>query len=435
MKGPLVVVQIVNYNGLTLTDMLEDCLNAVNRQTYKNSIVHIIDNSSSDSSVQWIKERFPNFTVSVAKNRGYVSNNKGISSFREWGADYLLVLNNDVILENDFIEKMVIFSEDRKNIGISSGVMHFKGKSDYINSSGILLNRAAFSANRDYGMPVQRGYSDSTIAGVSGGCMFISSKAVYATGLFDELYGSYYEDTDLCIRLQMQTDLKIAVNTEAHAYHEPSSSWSKFPGKRDFLILRNQYMILLKLFPMNLLAPAKIYLMKTRMFKRNILHLKVFLNLFVILPLILIRRAVHSIKAKHKLDNVLVHSFSPFPAEYAVYEYAEITDTCPVQTKLKERIVFGVNDVIIGKGFSPLSCDYPKGRYINNKATVYIRNTSSPILIHGKGYGQITVNSDRCFEVNGFFDIIAEHITGNTVNIESKDRVKLIEIRVLNEKT
>lgn len=435
MKPPHVMIQVVNYNGLTLTEVLPECLDSIRRQTYTNTIVHIIDNSSTDRSVEWIREHFPKFRVTSSSNTGYVSNNMGLSMFFRENADYLLIINNDLVLEDDFVEKMVVFSENRTRIGISSGILHLGDKRDYVNSTGILLNRAAFSANRDYGKPVSRELGIEKIAGVSGGCMFISRAALKATGLFDNLYGSYYEDTDLCIRLLTETDMEIGVNMNAHAYHKPTSSWSKYPLKKDFLILRNQYMLLLKLFPMNLLAPAKIYLIKTRIFKRNMLHTAVFLNLFVLLPLILIKRIVHSIKSRRSIDELLVKTHAPFPAEGGIVEYADIRDTCPKDSELNDRVLLGINDSIIGPGFSPLCEDYPKGRYVDSQCTVYIKHTGKYLLIHGEGRGHFSVNSNEHFSVNGYFDVYAEHVTGSTVTISTQDRIKLIELRSVNEKT
>lgn len=435
MKTPLVMIQAVNYNGLILTDVLHECLDSIKRQTYANTVVHIIDNNSTDRSVKWIGEHFPDFRITAASNTGYVSNNRGLSMFFKYNADYLLIINNDLVLEDNFVEKMVLFSENRPGMGISSGILHLGDKRDYINSTGILLNRAAFAANRDYGKPLSEKLGMEKIAGVSGGCMFISKAALKATGLFDTLYGSYYEDTDLCIRLLTETDMGIGVNMNAHAYHKPTSSWSKYPLKKDFLILRNQYMLLLKLFPMNLLAPAKLYLIRTRMFKRNLLHTVVFLNLFILLPVILIKRIVHSIKSRRSIDGLLVKTHAPFPAEEDIVEYADIRNICPEDRELTDRVLLGINDSIIGPGFSPLCEDYPKGRYINKQCTVYIKHTGKYLLIHGQGRGHLTVNSNEHFSVNGYFDIYAEHVTNSTVIIRTQDRIKLIELRSVNEKT
>jgi len=244
------------------------------------------------------------------------------------------------------------------------------------------LNREAFAANSDYGKSVKEyDIFKDKISAVSGACMIVRRDLTDKIGLFEYSFGSYYEDSDFCLRVLSETDYQMGVATEASAYHYESASFSKFAAKKDFLILRNQYMLILRHFPMGMLVAAKIYFLKTRFMKRNFLHLKIFLSLFSLLPLILAFRIKGVIRKRKSIMSLLYDFLNPFEEEKGIYEYAVIADRKDLpQGYQVSEMIFGVNDDYIGKGFSPLTATFPQGRKINGKAIVYLLNSGENVF-------------------------------------------------------
>ncbi len=437
MNSHLIIVQIVNYNGLlNENDIFKKCLDSVKNQTYRNLIIHIIDNNSNDGSIEFINQNYPAYKLTVnRKNEGYIAHNRGLKYFYKHNGDYLIIMNNDIVLKMDTIERMVEYAEKNPNIGICSPIINFSGKKDIVNSTGILLNYAGFTANRDYLNHCNNKLMSENISALSGAFMIIRKDAVRKTSLFDKFYSSYYEDVDLCLRLITETDYNLAINPDCVCYHQYSSSWRKKNKKKDFLILRNQYYLINKLFSPDLLFPSIMYLFRTRFLKRNYLHLKIMINLFLNIPLLMFNRLIHSIKSKKKVKKFLFPSYKPFKTELPMSESAALWDEFPDKENIPSRIIMGVNDEIIGYGFSLLDSEYPLGRYIIKKATLFLGGKGKFIRIHGFGNGQVIIN-DSAFKTDGFFTYYIKTIKDNnhTIKMETNNKIKIISVECLNEK-
>lgn len=439
MNRPLVLIQIVNYNGLNLTgDMFHRCLDSVKKQTYKDILVHIIDNNSDDGSIEFIEQNYPQFLITrFSRNAGYIANNAGLPIIEKHSAQYILLINNDIILDSNFTEKMVEYMDKNPEAGVSSGILFFEDKPDYFNSTGIMMNKTGFTGNRNFNTPVVSGISGENIVSVSGGCMFIRREVIESIGLFDSMFGSYYEDTDFSLRMLTETDFTLSVCPAASGFHRPSSSWQYFSRKKDYLILRNQYMIMLKLFPLYIMIPAFAYLLRTRIFKRNIMHMLILANLFALSPVILFKRMLHAVRSHSDISRYIVESYRPFELEEKKNEYAAVMDMPLEGIELPERIIMGINDNYIGRGFSFLSEDYPKGRYIKSSACIFLQNNNATyIKVHGEGNGILTVNS-LDFTVKSQFSIYIRNESSSdtaAVGMQSNDRIKIIEIGLTDEK-
>ncbi len=436
MNSHLIIVQIVNYNGLlNKNDIFKKCLDSVKDQTYRNLIVHIIDNNSNDGSIDFINQNYPAYKLTVnRKNEGYVAHNRGLKYFYKYNGDYLIVMNNDIILEEDTIEKMVEYVEKNPNIGICSPIINFSGKRDIINSTGILLNYAGFTANRDYLNHYNNKLMNENISALSGAFMIIRKDAVKKTALFDTFYSSYYEDVDLCLRLITETDYSLAINPNCICYHQYSSSWKRKRKKKNFLILRNQYYLINKLFSPDLLFFSIIYLFRTRFLKRNILHLRIMINLFLNLPLLMFNRLIHSIRSKKKVKKFLYPSYKPFKPESPMDEKIELYNEFPDKENIPSRIIMGINDKIIGHGFSLLDNEYPLGRYIIKRATLFLNGKGKLIRIHGFGTGKIEINGFS-FKVHGFFTHYIKTVEDNyhTIKMETDNKIKIVSLECMNE--
>lgn len=376
MKKNLYIVQIVNYNGSSLLkDVFFESIDSIFKQTYKNFIVHLIDNCSTDSSIEDVHRLFPAVKVTrINKNFGYVSHNFGLKYFFYSGADLLLVMNNDIILEKDFLEKFDrIFL--KKDVGAAIPLIKFNGKRDMINSTGLILNLTGFAKNRDYGLNDNVEFSKDSNVLLTGGCFGIKREVLSKTGLFDFSYSSFYEDADLSIRILTETDFRIEFVKDAVCYHEYSGSFKNFSKRKDFLILKNQYLFLLKFLSFKNLLLAKIFFLKTRFFKKNLLHLKVLFSLLMEIPKILLIRFKRKFLLKAKcVENFLDKSFNPFPVEQIFDEKVKVVSNFNEIPNLKKSIIFGIDDSYIGKGFSFLDKNFPIGRFVSKEGDVFLES-------------------------------------------------------------
>src|SRR5690606_25364916 len=122
-------VIIVTYNA-TRNDWIFKCLQSIEISNLKIEII-VVDNNSSDSTINIIKKDFPEVTLIESKeNLGFgKANNLGIIEALKRGCDFVFLLNQDAWVENDTIEKLVENAKKNPEFGIISP-MHLNGKGD-----------------------------------------------------------------------------------------------------------------------------------------------------------------------------------------------------------------------------------------------------------------------------------------------------------------
>lgn len=117
--NPLVYIITINWNGI---DDTIECLDSLKGITYPNCKIIVVDNGSKNNQAEKIKEKFRNIElIKNKKNEGFViANNQGIKLALKNGADYILLLNNDTIIKNDFLNILIEYAEKDNNVGILS---------------------------------------------------------------------------------------------------------------------------------------------------------------------------------------------------------------------------------------------------------------------------------------------------------------------------
>ena len=201
---------IVSFNSSAL---LKDCLDSLYKNPFSGGFeILVVDNASSDGSVEMIKKNFPKVRLfKNDRNIGFAAaNNLAIKSSQ---SEYILLINSDCEVYKDSIGSLISFIDDNKDIGIVGPQI--------INSDGsIQFSCRRFPSIFDAGMhtvltniipdnPFSRRYKLTNINRdepfevdwVSGSCMLIRRKALADTGYLDESYFMYVEDTDLCFQM------------------------------------------------------------------------------------------------------------------------------------------------------------------------------------------------------------------------------------------
>ncbi|MBD3393406.1 MAG: glycosyltransferase, partial [Chitinivibrionales bacterium] len=135
-KHPFVVVLTLNWNGKHL---LDDCLQSYLANNYPNFEMVMIDNGSSDGSVEYVKERYPKVTVlSNGENLGYSGGfNVGLKyAFKDKNADFALVTNNDVKADKRVIAELVATAKEEPAAGFVTGKVYYFDQPDTLQTVG-----------------------------------------------------------------------------------------------------------------------------------------------------------------------------------------------------------------------------------------------------------------------------------------------------------
>ncbi len=200
IKSPAISVVIVNWNGL---HVLGDCLDALDQQTYNNFEVILVDNASSDGSVEFLREKWPEVQIiELQKNLGFAAaNNIAVKHAR---GDWVALLNNDAFPEPEWLEVLAQMVDRYPQAGsFASRLINHRdpklldGAGDVYHISGVAWRRKYNQIDRENGKPVEEVFSACAAAG-------LYSKQVYLEmGGFDEDYFSYQEDIDLGFRMRL----------------------------------------------------------------------------------------------------------------------------------------------------------------------------------------------------------------------------------------
>jgi len=214
-KPPTVTVVIPNWNGKHL---LKTCLDSLRGQSYSNHTIIVVDNGSTDGSVEYLAELYPEVEVACfAENRGFsVAVNEGVK--RATG-DYIALLNNDTEVDPRWLEELVGALERHPEVGFCASKMLNFYRRNILDTAGDGFSR--------YGLAFKRGSrradgpeynSEEYVFGACGGASIYRRKLFEEVGLFDEDFFAYLEDVDLSFRAQLKGFRCLYVPT-AIVYH------------------------------------------------------------------------------------------------------------------------------------------------------------------------------------------------------------------------
>ncbi len=253
-KNPLISVVILNYNGL---ECLQICLPSLFRQTISDFEIIVVDNGSTDNSVQYIKKQFPSIKTIVNKINTYAAgNNAGIRHAR---GDYILLLNNDVELAEDCLAAILKTIQNQRDM---TGMWALKILNYYdkkiIDSTGLIIYRDGICRGRGR-MESDEGQFDnkSDILMPSGCGGVYSKKMLDEIGLLDEDFQFYLEDSDLGFRGRL-AGWKAKFIPDARVYHMYSATTGKYSPRKAYYIERNRIWFIIKLLPLGMIL-ASIY--------------------------------------------------------------------------------------------------------------------------------------------------------------------------------
>ena|SRR5438445_9617997 len=208
------VVIVLNYNGLRF---LKECFGSLLNQTYRNMEIIMVDNASSDSSVEFVRENFPSIRIiRNATNLGFAAgNNVGIRYALQLNADFVLVLNNDTFLERTTIQGLMNVAASMPEVGIVGPLIRDLDDPTVVQELGLDCDVLAYPG------PTSRQVRDGIVSPfyVSGCAMLIKRQVFVDAGLFDSSYFIFAEDLDLCWRARL-AGYQVVATSKATIYHK-----------------------------------------------------------------------------------------------------------------------------------------------------------------------------------------------------------------------
>lgn len=263
---PKIAIVILNWNGYNDTF---ECLRSLEKLTYKNTIQVVVDNGSEVEEYNNLVKKFPQIKILRSEvNLGFSGgNNLGIKYALEHGADFILLLNNDTIVEPNFIQPLLDVFEKEKNVGIVAPQINYFNEPKKIWSEGGYVSkiRASGFAYSDKFEDISNTYYEQKQF-VSGCCMLIKREVFKKVGTFDNNFFLYLEDVDLCVRT-IKSGYNIFISHKSKIYHKVSNSTIKnYNALPLFYVTRNRLYFVKKNYPSFILC-STIYLFSTMIFK------------------------------------------------------------------------------------------------------------------------------------------------------------------------
>jgi GT2 family glycosyltransferase len=229
MVGIITVITNEKHN-------LENFFYSLLRQTYKNYILYIVDNNSSDGSAEFFREIAENSDIDVKYirlnyNSGFSGgSNIGAQSAINDGCRYLFNINNDVVMENHCLEELVKLIETGSETACT-GPLLFRHR---IKDPGIIQEfggKVNFKTGKTNKYFANQNISDILLPEtlevdfIGGGVLMIKTDVFKSVGMWEEAYFAYYDEIDLYYRIKVLNKYKLYVTSRAVAYH--NHNWTK----------------------------------------------------------------------------------------------------------------------------------------------------------------------------------------------------------------
>lgn len=254
---PLVSIIILNYNG---ADVVTKCIESVLATEYSNFEVIFVDNDSVDGSYQSIAKQFGSdgrlVFVRNNVNKGFAEgNNIGLAHAK---GSYITLLNNDTVVERDWIAETIMVAESDEKIGIIQSKLFFWYNPEMLESAGAFIDKTGYGFERGFVKGKAMYNNVDEIFYANGAAVTINKKALKKASaekieLFDNDFFFAYEDVDLSWRMKL-AGYKTVIAPRSTVYHRRSTTTSRKRGRLVFHHCKNRILTLIKNYSlMNLL--------------------------------------------------------------------------------------------------------------------------------------------------------------------------------------
>ncbi len=230
LGGRVIKVAIVVLNWNNAPDTLE-CLTSLDKLDHPEVDVIVVDNGSTDDSLDTIRSRFPDHIyIENGENLGYAEgNNRGLQEGIDRKADLLLLLNNDTIVAPNMVSEIVKAAQQNEDVAVFGPTVYFHDQPDRISFAGGGVNKETGKCYH-IGSCATEGHTDEMLTDYIVGCaLAIRAKVAEKVGLISPEYFLIWEEVDWCWRIRKAGYFCLFVPT-AKIWHKTSNSF--VDGKR-----------------------------------------------------------------------------------------------------------------------------------------------------------------------------------------------------------
>lgn len=237
-------------------DLIDECIESINQQTYPNKKIILVDNASADDTVQYVGTKYPDVKVlPQKKNYGFAKgNNIGIKeALRSPDVKHVVLLNTDATLKEDWTMTVASFAESKPKAATLQTITLDYYDHDIIDSTHIYISRTGQGIQGSYRRSTSDGLDVPALKtfGCNAAAMLITRKFIEAQpfrDFFDEGMFMYLEDVDVAARATVMGWDNYVV-PGSRAYHMGSASSGKNPGFSLYMTYRNNSRVLLVNLP------------------------------------------------------------------------------------------------------------------------------------------------------------------------------------------
>ena len=242
-----VSVIVVNWNGC---ELLDGCLSPLFSQTHNNFEIILVDNGSSDGSVEYVKRRFPQATlVELKQNRGFTGGN--LAGLEVATGQFVTLVNNDTRVDEALLEKLLRPMLVDETVGICASKLIIEG-TNRIDSVGDGMTTAGVGFNRGH-QTKRNGYSslEPVFAACAAGALY-RRKMIDEIGFLDDDFFLYDEDVDLSFRAQL-AGWKCVYVPDAIIHHKGNATAVRLSDTHVYYHTRNLEFVWIKNMPTGLM--------------------------------------------------------------------------------------------------------------------------------------------------------------------------------------
>ena len=240
MNQPRVYIILVNYNGF---DDTVDCIKSLKNSSYMNYKIIVVDNNSTITTTQEHMEyiRANSEWISSEKNLGFSGgNNLGIVRAIQEGADYVLLLNNDTVVDEECLQKLIdVANSQSESVVVTCKINYYEEKSVIWYGGGQFDSVHGVGCHERYQCQDDGVTKEIRKVSFATGCvMLIPRDILMNIGYLDESFFLYAEDTEYSLRIQ-KYGYGILYLDDAVVYHKVSRSVQKTSVSSQYYVIRN----------------------------------------------------------------------------------------------------------------------------------------------------------------------------------------------------
>ncbi|MDB5049482.1 MAG: hypothetical protein JWO30_2553 [Fibrobacteres bacterium] len=243
-----ITVIILNWNG---KKFLAGCLDSVRGQSYPALDITVVDNASTDGSVEFLREAYPDVRIVLSeKNLGFAGgNNLGIRACR---TPYLVILNNDTDLFPECIAELKRVMDKDPRTGACASRIMLKFEENRLDAAGIVVCPDGLALGRGRMEPPENYPREEEVFFASDCCTLYRKSMLDEIGSYDEDFFAYADETDLGWRARARGWKCVYAPTAVVNHHHSGTGGSHSPFKA-YLVERNRICVVVKNFPLSLI--------------------------------------------------------------------------------------------------------------------------------------------------------------------------------------